>query len=283
MAETTTTVAANIIEKVVSTQITETLIQNSVMLGSVRDFTGLVRPGMDRLDVPNYSELAVQTVSETAAMTPQNPTILVDQLNLDQHKSIPFEISDRADVQAKLNLVSDIVANAGRSLAADVDNYIISQMVAGVSTAAPDHKLALTANPDDDIRTARKLLNEANVPMSDRFLLISPGFEEQMLGVAGFIETDKYGSSEPILTGEIGRVFGFRVMMSTSSQAELATDNGFVAYHRSCIGFARQIAMKFEQDRNVLKQSDEYALSHLYGAVALGAGDRQVVFDADGV
>lgn len=282
MAVTTSTTAASIIEKRVSLQITETLIQNSVMMGAVRDFSALVGPGMDRLDIPNYTELAVQTVSETTAMTPQDPTIAADQLDLDQHKSIPFALSDRASVQAKLNMVADIVANAGKSLAADVDNAIIAEIVSEVSTAAPDHKLALTANPDDDIRTARKLLNIANVPMEDRFLLISPGFEEQMLGVAGFVESDKYGSSSPVMNAEIGRVFGFRVLMSTTPQAELATDNGFVAFHRSCLGFARQIGMKFERERNVLAQRDEYALTHLFGLKGLGSGVRQVVFDADG-
>lgn len=282
MAVTTSTTAASIIEKRVSLQITETLIQNSVMMGAVRDFSALVGPGMDRLDIPNYTELAVQTVSETAAMTPQDPTIAADQLDLDQHKSIPFALSDRASVQAKLNMVADIVANAGKSLAADVDNALISEIVSGVS-AAPDHKLALTANPDDDIRTARRLLNVANVPMQDRFLLISPVFEEAMLGVTGFVEADKYGSTEPIMNGEIGRVFGFRVLMSTSAQAELGTDGGFIAFHRSCVAFARQIGMKFERERNVLAQRDEYALTHLYGVQGLGNGLRQVVFDADGL
>ena len=282
MAVTTSTVAANVIEKHVSMQLTETLIQNSIMMGAVRDFSGLVGPGMDRLDIPNYTELAVQTVSETAAMTPQDPTIAIDSLDLNQHKSIPFALSDRASVQSKLNIVSDIVKNAGRTLAHDVDNALIAAVVAASSAAAPDHRIALTVNPDADIRTARKLLNVANVPMSDRFLLVSPGFEDSMLGVAGFVEADKYGSSEPVLTGEIGRVFGFRVLLSTSSEAALGTDNGFVAFHRSCIGFARQIGMKFERDRNVLAQRDEYAMSHLYGLKALGAGNRQVVFNVAG-
>lgn len=282
MAVTTTTTAASIIEKRVSLQITETLIQNSVMMGAVRDFSGLVGPGMDRLDIPNYTELAVQDVSETVEMTPQDPTIAVDQLDLDLHKSIPFALSDKASLQAKLNIVADIVNNAGKSLAADVDNQLIAEIAAGVSTAAPDHRLALTANPDDDIRTARRLLNVANVPMQDRFLLISPVFEEAMLGVAGFVETDKYGSSEPIMNGEIGRVFGFRVLMTTSAQAELGTDGGFMAFHRSSIGFARQMAMKFERERNVLAQRDEYALTHLYGVQGLGDGTRQVVFNATG-
>ena len=62
----------------------------------VWDRSGEVRPGMNRLDMIELAALAIQTVDETgAAMTPQTIAPSASQLDLDQHKSVPFSITKR--------------------------------------------------------------------------------------------------------------------------------------------------------------------------------------------
>ena len=56
-----------------------------------------------------------------------------------------------------------------------------------------------------------------------------------MLNLAQFINADQYGGREALLNGEIGRVFGFRVIVSN-----LLADAEAYAYHRSCLAFASQ-------------------------------------------
>lgn len=281
MAQTQTSDVASIIEKRVSGIVTETLIQESVMMGAVNDYTSQIGPGMDRLDIPLFTELAVQDVSESAAMTAQTISVGVGQLNLDRHKSIPFAISDKAMTQAKANLVAETVKNGARSLAAEIDDYILGLLDAGASTAAPDHRQALTADPLADLALAKKLLDDQNVPKAMRYVVASPGFCQALLGTNNVINAEKYGSENPIQAGYVSRIYGFTILESSSSSI---VDDGFIAYHRDTMAFGRQIAPKFERQRQVLKQADDYALTHLYGAVNTdSAGTRIVVFDSDGI
>lgn len=282
MANSTSTSAASVIEKRVSTIVTETLIQESVMMGAVKDMSAMVGPGMDRLDIPSFNELAIQDVSESAAVTAQTINPATAQLSLDRHKSIPFFITDRASVQAKLNMVQEAVKNGARSLAAEIDDYLLGLLDAGASTAAPDHRIALTASePLTDLAIAKKLLDDANVPKFDRFVVASPGFMQSLLGDSNVINAEKYASSAPIQAGFVTRIYGFNILESSSASV---IDDGFIAYQREAIAFARQIQPKFERQREVLQHGDAYSLSHLYGGIVTsGSGSRIVVADADGV
>jgi hypothetical protein len=276
MAITNTTDTAAIIEKRVSEIVTETLIQEAVALGTVKDFSMQVGPGMDRLDVPLFAELAVQDVSESTDMTPQSISLQTAQLSLDRHKSIPFSISDRASAQAKARLVDNTVRNGSSSLAAEIDNYMF-----GLVDANAANREALTANPLADIAKAKKILDSQNCPKEGRYLVASAGFVEALLTSSGIIDADKYGSSEPKQAGYVSRVYGFIVVESNSASV---IDDGFQVFHMDALGFARQISPKFERERRVLGQRDDYALTHLYGGINLDpAGLRMAVFDADGV
>lgn len=276
MAVTQTSNVSYNIEDVVSSIVLEELIQNSVMIPAVIDRSAEVRPGMDRLSIPRFDALALQAVSETAEVTPQTITGAQSELILNQHFSYPFAIGDKALTQSKADLVAEAVRNGARVHAAGIDNYLL-----GLADAAGT-RTALSAGPAEplvDITSARQQLNEANVPMSDRYLIVSPAFEAAILRENTFIRAESYGSAMPVQAGEIGRILGFTVLMSNSASIE---EDGFIAMHRSGLQFARQIAAKFESERNVLGHREEFSLSQLYGGVAVDdAASRIFVFDAN--
>ena len=246
------------------------------MLGAVKDFTAQVGEGMDRLDVPLFAELAVQDVSESVAMTPQSIVVNTAELALNRHKAIPFSISDRASIQSKAMLVSETVKNGAKSLAAEIDNYLL-----GIINSAAAEREALTANALEDIAKAKQILDSQNCPKAGRYLVASPEFIFALLKNNGIVDADKFGSSEPKQAGYISRVYGFTILESNSASI---VDGGFHAFCMDAVGFARQIAPKFENQRQVLKQANDYSLAHLYGGINLDpAGLRMCVFDADGV
>jgi len=287
MATTTSTTAAAVIETVVSSLIQETLLQESVMIPTISNFTAMIRDGMDTLDIPRFTALTPEDVTEGSALTSQTSTIAVDSLVLDINSAIHFAISDRADVQAKVNMVAQLTKDGARNMAAQIDDKIIEQLN-DASAATPDHivPFANAGSGDSiqlgDIVAARKLLNDARVPMSERFLLLPTSQEAFMLLIPNFIEVEKYGTADAIQNGELGRIYGMTVILSTSSEL---SQTSFLEYHRSAVGYASQISPKFEQDRNIIKLEDEFTLSQLYGIVLLdetgGAGNaggvRQVL------
>jgi hypothetical protein len=279
MAVTTTTEAAELIEQRVSTIVTETLIQNAVSLGGVRDFSSMVSGGMNRLDIPLFNELAIQNVSESAEVTAQTIDPTESQLDLDQHKSVPWAISDKASLQSKLNMVAEAVKNGSRSLAAQIDDYIFGLINAGVSTAAPDHRIALTANPLEDLSNAKKLMDEQNIPRDGRFVFASPSFVKSLLDQNTIVNANQYGSAEARMAGFVDRIFGFTILESSSPSI---VDGGFQATHMDAVAFARQMSVSLKSEYKVLAHRWEYSMSHLYGAVLVD-GKRCIVYDSDGV
>jgi hypothetical protein len=152
---------------------------------------------------------------------------------------------------------------------------LINTLEAGVSAAAPDHRIAY-ANATDlqkvDILESRRLLGVAKVPLDSRFLLIAPGSEKSLLNISEFVRVDESGSEAGLRNGQIGRLFGYTVIMSPQAE-DLKT----LAYHSTTMAFARQLSPKTEQDRDVPNLSDRWSVSHIYGRKVLDAGKRAVL------
>jgi hypothetical protein len=247
------------IEQIVSRQTTMTLIQESVALPCVRDISGEVSEGMDRLDVNLYTELPVQDVNEDGtAMVPSTIDPSAAMLELNRHKSVAFSVTSTASQQSKLNLVEDTIYNANRSLVAEVDDAIFAEAVANAKTtltvAASD---ALAA-----ILEAKQQFDLDKVPRADRCLVASPMFCALLLSTNNVIRANEFGSTQPIQNGFLSNIFNFTIVESPS--ASLPND-GFLAMHKEGMIFARQRAVEFESERKVLEQRTDFTLCHRYG------------------
>ena len=276
MAVTEVANVAGSIEDRVSGIVTETLIQDSVMMGAVKDRTAEVGPGMDRLSIQLLNALALQNVpSDGTEMTAQTITSTQAELILDQHKSYFFALGDKVALESKLNLVQEEIQNGARVHAAAIDDYLLGLGAAAASAAAPDHIIQFDGSDAlVDLREAKRLMDLQNVPRFDRFFVAGPTWISKLLSSSNVINVDKYGSEAPIMAGMVTRAFGFNILETTSSAIE---DGGFLALQRDSISFARHMAVKFERERRVSKQIDEYALTQKYGGVVADASGVRLV------
>lgn len=279
MTTTTTTNVAQVIQKLVSQIVQQTLIQNSVLIPSITQYT--MPDGADTLKIPRFSAMASVPVVEGTCNTAAIASVVTDDLVMNINEGIFWAISDKANVQTAIDITTQLVKDGAKTLSASIDNAIVTELKKAAATA-PDHQIMYVDATDlvglADILEARRLLNIQNVPMSERYLLLSPDAEAQMLKIDNFIHADKYGSTEAIQNGEIGKVYGFRVLMSTSPAL---TGNMSIAYHKTAVAYASQINARFESERNILCQETQYALSQLFGVKVLDLGKRQVVMSAN--
>lgn len=261
------------VEERVSTRVQEVLTATAVMPGTLENFPA--ENGIDTIKIPRFGNFTVDTKSENTAVDAQVNAFSTDDLALDQHKVIQFLVEDIASVQAKVAVTARYIDQAGRDLAANLDLDLIDTLESGVSAAAPDHRIAY-ANATDlqkvDILEAKRLLGVQNVRLENRFLLIAPGSEKSLLNISEFIRVNESGTEAGLRNGQIGRLFGFTVIMS--SQAE---DLKTLAYHSSTMALSRQISMKTEQDRDLANLADRWSVSHLYGRQVLDDGKRVVM------
>lgn len=263
---------AGTIQKVVSALTTKTLIQNSVALAmpGIWDRSSEVGPGMDRLDMFVLAELAIQTVSETGvAMTPQSINPTGAQLLLENHKAVPFSITDRGALQSKIQLLSKTVENAVRTLAAEVDDDIFAEAVANAKTSAT----VAGADALADILNAKAQFDADNVPKEGRAIAASPVFMKDLLGTNSVLKANEFGSADPIRMGRVTNIYGFDIFESSSSS--LAAD-GFLALGMEAVAFARQRAVSLRSQEQVLQHATDYALSHLYGSESTAAANPRI-------
>lgn len=262
------------IETLVAGEVKDVLNANMVVGPTLKDMSQFVSPGMDTLKYPKFSNFSVSTKSENTAVDAQINAFTADTLSLNRHKVIQFLIEDIAELQSKVNMLQAYAAQAAVDLAIEMDQYLLDTLEGGVSTSAPDHKRAYAGSniAAADILVARQLLNEAKVPMEDRYLVISPAQEAALLGISSFTSAADFGSREPVVNGQIGRLYGFNVLMS-----QLAEDAKSMAYHKSAVIWARQLAPRVQQFYDVPNLAQRWSMDHIYGAVATAPGVRSVL------
>ena len=261
------------------------LLRAAMLRPTVREFPA--NKGDKTVKIPKFSAsfdgpAAINPDGETTSDF-QDIAFSTDDIDLDEHVALPYRITDRASLQSAVSVEAEAARSAGQQMGIYIDDQIIARL-RQASTSAPDHVIDLDGNSTsgsataitlDGITTARSLLNKQNLPKSDRFLVVSPDQEKEMLDLDNFRNADQYGAREALLEGEVGRVYGFRVMVHNGLDA-----NEAFAYHRDAVGIAIQREVELETDRaDVRLAATDYAFRLLMGSVVLDGGRKVVWMD----
>ena len=267
----------------------EELIRKAKLRPTVVDLSSQAEKGLKSIEIPRYdshfANPAAQNPDGETATATQTVDFDTDVLDLDKWVTLPYDIPDRISRQSRVNLEAELAGSAGRTFGKYIDDELIVALRAAADGTGglPDHRIQLSGGTNDeitleDITEARRLLNVADVSEDDRVLLVSPDQEKVMLNIDNFIKANEYGSREGLLDGEIGRVFGFRVMVHNGLASAEA-----IAYQKQAVAYAMQKDMMFESRRATLGlQKTEYAFSAGWGTVTLEQGVKQVLLNSTG-
>lgn len=251
------------------------LQQESKLLPTVSDFSSLAVPGASSIKLPRSGGFTVGDKSENTAVDSQIITYAADTISLNQHRVVQFLLEDIADQQAMVNVVQDALLKASKDLAYDIDAKIKAEFD-NASTSAPDHVIQYNDATNEDIElvdvlSMRKLLVDQNIDPRQCFLGVGSAQEKNMLAIDNFISAEKYGSNEPIMNGEIGKIYGMRVIVSNVFSG---TDS--YAWHPSAVGFAMQQAVRVQRDYDLSQLAWRYSLDYIGGFEVLDSGKRVV-------
>jgi len=271
-------------QALVAALVQETLKTKSILLPTVTDYSRFAVPGAKSVAIPRRDQFAAADKAENTDLLLQEITFVSEIITLDKHKAIYCELERIAAIQANVDVRGEIIEEMALELALQIDKDLIVELK-DISSAAPDHWLdyAAAGGPiaQADILEARRLLSVQKVPMNDRYLVISPTQEKAMLLISDFVRADQYGSSEGLRNGELGRIYGFTVLVHTELDA---VDS--LIYHKSHVGFAMQAGAEFETDKNLKAVADQFLLHQIYGCETLDVtatgGRRGVYFDGAG-
>lgn len=164
-------------------------------------------------DVINYltrGDVFVNDKVVDTDITPDGPSNGKVQVILNKHKVVSWKVEDHTSAKALsqgLNYVRDAVP----ALIEAIEAEILEEYAQAAATAGA------VGQPVDSatVREARLKLNQANVPLQNRFMILSPEDEDSLLGDPQFISAEKRGDSGSALEeARLGRIFGFDTYMS---------------------------------------------------------------------
>jgi N4-gp56 family major capsid protein len=255
------------------------LAQNARLLWTVTDQSSEVSKGDKSVLFPIAAGFTAEDKTASTKLNAQRLTWSGDTITLNKHKAVLVDIEDIADMQSILNQMPEINLRQAQAITDAIEADIYTQLAA-CSASAPDHRVAYATSSTlslAEIRNARRLLNVQNVPMNDRFMAVHPDQESNLLALGDFIDASKYGSNVALINGEIGMVYGFRVIMSNAVTAATT-----LFYHRSHVGFARQkeVTVRTQQDLGYV--STQVLMDTIYGCQVMDSGKRGVLYNNSG-
>lgn len=265
----------------ISSIVQQELLENVVVLPTMDNKSAMVGKGMKQIDIPRFDTDASGRFGDPATQNPDGETpvalktadLEVDSIVLNKWKNLAYRIPDRVSEQSMVNLEAELSRKAGREFAIYMDKEaiaVLATLTDAISYSGAGSTLALA-----DITEARKKLNRNNVSANDRYLLISPEKEADMLNLPNFVKANEYGSRDALLNGEIGRVYGFRVIVSNL----LTADQSF-AYHKECVMYAIQQDVSFESARaDVTIRATDYSFAAGWGLTLSYEGKKGVKFE----
>lgn len=245
------------------------LIAKSVIAGTVYNVSQFAVDGADQIDFPRLSNFAVTKKTSGTPVDASALTYSTDSLALNQHAVVQWLVEKKASKQAAINLETANLMNAVNAHAKQVDVDLHAELIAGVSASAPDHIIAFAGASfgQADIVEAMRLLDMQEIPSEDRYLLVNPTEHATLLNIADFIDASKYGSIQPVQNGEIGQLFGMKVLKST-----VCTAGRPVVYQREAICLGFQLQPQFDQQKDLANLATRYSLDQLYGVKTLQSG-----------
>ncbi len=280
----TTTTSATFIPEVWSDEIIAAYKKNLVAANLVKKMNFKGKKG-DTVHIPaptrgDASAKAASTQVTLIAATESEKTV-----SINQHWEYSRMIEDIVEAQALASLRQFYTDDAGYALAKKVDSVLVQlgrKANGGDGTAGytgaysgADGTTAYTgtagALTDAAIRRSIQRLDDNDVPMDGRFLIVPPSTRNTLMGIARFTEqafVGETGSSNTIRNGEVGNVYGIPVFVTTN--ADTATDGD-----RICLLAHKDFAVLVEQMgvRTQTQYKQEY-LGTLFTADVLFGADE---------
>ena len=208
-------------------------------------------------------------------------------VNIDKHYEYSRLIEDIVDVQALASLRQFYTSDAGYALARQVDTDLLQLgrgFNGGNGTAAYNaayigsdgSTLYTSGTPnaaaitDAAIRRTIQRLDDNDVPLDNRFIIIPPVAKNSILGNARFTEQAFAGNNVGnIATGQFGEIYGLKVYVSTN--ADTATGGARIALigHKDAAVLAEQMGVRSQTQYKQEYLSNLYTSDTIYGVAEL--------------
>lgn len=181
-----------------------------------RDWEGEIQNLGDTVNIPTVPEFDEGTeLPEADAADAEAVTIGTQQLVINKRIVKDFIVTNKALLQS-IPFVEKLKELAIYSIQKKIQSLIISLTV---PSAAPDHTLSAVSAGIfalADILALKELLDNQNVPMSNRHMVMGSGPLNDVFNITGFTSSDFVASGSPLQSGQLpAQLLGFQPHFTT--------------------------------------------------------------------
>lgn len=245
----------------------------------------------DVIYMPKPTRSAASSKAAGTQVSLKAPTHNQLTFNINKHYEYSVLIEDIVQVQGFNSLRQFHTDDAGYALATQVDTDLHGlgaglQAGSAYSTAVIGSDGSTVWNPsantntgngaalgDGGIRKMIQTLDDADVPMSDRYFVIPPVEKKTLTGLARFTEqayTGEIGPNNIIRNGRVGNLYGVEVFVSTNCPTVAATDTttnyrvGMI-FHKDAFLFIEQMGVRAQSQYKQEWLADLFTADTIYG------------------
>jgi hypothetical protein len=132
---------------------------------------------------------------------------------------------------------------------------------------------------DDGLRALILVLDNADVPMDNRSLIVPPVCANDLLGINRFTEQAYIGSGDALKTGKIGQIYGVDVFISTNCDTAASgggtgssgggTERVGILMHKDALVLAEQVGVRSQTQYKQEYLGDLFTSDTIYGVKEL--------------
>ena len=194
-------------------------------------------------------------------------------INIDQHWEYSKLIEDITMIQAQPSMRKFYTQDAGYALATRVDSDLIQAALDGwtVQGHATEGGLVVPAVAgaaedfsDQAFRDAIQVLDDANVPMDNRKLVIPPAARNHIMGIDRYVSSD-FVNGRGVVNGKIGELYGIDIFVSTNLPDNGSGEKPCLLFHTDALVIAEQSAIRSQTQYKQEYLSDLLTSDTLYG------------------
>ena len=282
----TNTTGATFIPELWSDEIIAAYKKNLVMANLVSKMSFKGKKG-DTLHIPKPTRGAASLKAASNQVTLQAATESEVQVLVNKHYEYSRLIEDITEVQALASLRKFYTGDAGYALAKQVDTDLL-QLGRGVqggngtvaydkAVIASDGATLYTGTNEDaitdaGIRRVIQTLDDADVPMDGRVLVLPPVARNVMMGLARFTEqafTGETAGGNTIRNGEIGNVYGVKVYVTTNCETATGDARIGMMFHKDAFVLAEQMGVRSQTQYKQEYLGTLFTSDMLYGVAEL--------------
>ena len=288
----TNTTAATFIPEIWSDEIVAAYQKNLVLANLVKKMSHVGKKG-DTIHIPKPTRGTASAKAASSQVTLIAATESEVQISINKHYEYSRLIEDITDVQAQPSLRQFYTQDAGYALAKQVDDDLFAlgkslgdsdgadwvhsnsfyiDGANGLAAYAADTVAATDLFTDLAFRDAVQQLDDADVPMDNRFIVIPPSVRNTVMGI------DRYNSSDfvdgrGVMNGQIGSLYGVDVYVSSNCPViETAAENtaggdvkAAIFGHQDAFVLAEQLGVRTQTQYKQEYLGDLMTADTLYG------------------